>query len=425
MYLVRKAVKNLRNNKGRNTILFLMLVMVTLASVASLTIYNTTMDVKTKTENYYAGEVAIASDKQKPPVAGPTPEEYRKYIDSPYVKSYVFYKAIPATIASLKVLDGDYVEPETTNGRRMMDANSHLYGMFDERSMDEFTYGERTIAEGKFPAGVDECMISGELAALNNLHVGDSIHVTVAIGKLEKELKISGIFADDTVARSNSDFSAPQFNRRNDVITSYAFFDQIPDTMQDYKSFLLKDAADLDAFRNELYAKGLSPSLQVAFDTDRYEDAVEGIDEMLAIVSRFFGLVAVIGIGVVFLINMLALRERKYEIGVLRAIGMAKTKVMTLLVSEMLILALIGAVVALVAGVFVNPSAVQLMKRVTLGGHLPSALMSDIIGISPALSGLVVAEVIVLAVALVLLAGTATIASITRFDPVKILSERN
>jgi putative ABC transport system permease protein len=146
---------------------------------------------------------------------------------------------------------------------------------------------------------------------------------------------------------------------------------------------------------------------------------------MLLIVTQFFGIVAIIGIGVVFLINVLALRERKYEIGVLRAIGMSKIKVMTLLMSEMLILALFSSVIALLAGIFVNPSAVNVMKRVTLGGHLPSPLMSEILGLKASLSGLVIMEVILLSILLVFIAGSMTIASITRFDPVKILSERN
>jgi ABC-type antimicrobial peptide transport system permease subunit len=47
--------------------------------------------------------------------------------------------------------------------------------------------------------------------------------------------------------------------------------------------------------------------------------------------------------------NLFAIRERKYEIGVLRAIGM-QNKSHLLLIGEMLILALIAAVIAIVAG---------------------------------------------------------------------------
>lgn len=424
MYLVKKAMKNLFHNKGRNLILFAMLFTVILASVASLTIFNMTLGIKKETENYYAGEVSIAPDEGIDPSLSPTIEDYRTYLDSDYLKSYVFYKSMPVKLENMQVLDGDFKMPEM-KGRRMADANSHLYGMLDERSMDEFTYGEREIIEGKFPASTEECMISSELAERNNLRIGDSLRFTLAIGgQSAKVLKISGIYADSTVARSNSDFFAPLFNRRNDVIASYELLSQLPDIVIDYKSFLLKDSADLNAFENELYGKGLSKSLHLQYDTDRYEEAVEGINEMLTIVTRFFGLVAIIGIGVVFLINVLALRERKYEIGVLRAIGMPKIKVMSLLLCEMLILALLGSVIALIAGIFVNPSAVKLMKGVVLGGHLPSGLISEIMGLQASLSGMVIMEVILLSLVLVFIAGSVTIASITRFDPVKILSER-
>lgn len=99
------------------------------------------------------------------------------------------------------------------------------------------------IIEGHFPVSMDEAMISTELAELNNLQIGDTLQLTVAMSKAKKDLKISGVFSDATIARSNSDFYAPQFNRRNDVIASYDFFNQIPDeAMQDFKTFLLKDS---------------------------------------------------------------------------------------------------------------------------------------------------------------------------------------
>lgn len=426
MYIIRKAMRNVLNNKGRNIIMFVMLFMVTLAAVASLTIYNTTIQIKAETENYYAGEVSIAQDEERGAVASPTTEEYKAYVDSDYVRSYVFYKSIPVELENMKVLDGDFAEPDNGGRRNMPNANSHVFGMFDEHSMDEFTYGDRKVVEGYFPASMDECMISSELAELNGLKVGDTLRLNTAMGRVQMELKISGIFSDATIARSNNDFHAPAFNRRNDVITSYDFFNQIPgEAMQDYQTFLLKDSADLGAFQNELYHKGLSESLTLQYDTDRYDEAVEGINEMLTIVKQFFGMVAVIGVGVVFLINVLALRERKYEIGVLRAIGMSKLKLTALLLCEMLALALLSSVIALLAGIFVNPSAVNVMKQVILGGQLPSGLMSEIIGIESSMSGIVILEVILLSIWLVLIAGSMTIASITRFDPVKILSERN
>ncbi|MFC0394262.1 hypothetical protein [Paenibacillus mendelii] len=153
MYLINKAMKNLLRNKGRNSILFLMLFMVTLAAVASLTIYNTTMEVKEETENYYAGEVSITQVKGKELAVFPTTAEYEAYIRSDYLQSYVFYKSIPATIEGLKVLDGDYEEGENENNgvRRLIQANSHVYGMLDERATDDFTYGDRKVIEGAFP----------------------------------------------------------------------------------------------------------------------------------------------------------------------------------------------------------------------------------------------------------------------------------
>lgn len=425
MYLIRKAVRNLFHNKGRNFLLFLLLVTVTLAAVASLTIYNLTMQVKKKTENYYAGEVAIVTEEGAQPDPGPSMAEYKKYADSDYLRSYVIYRSLHVKLENLTVLDGDFVLPENSGVRRMTDANANVLSLLDERSTDDFSYGDRKMAEGRFPAGADEAIVSVELAELNDLRVGDTIRFTTPHTRTKIALRISGIFSDETVARSNSDFYAPQFNRRNDVIAGYGALDGITDMLREYKTFLLRDSADLEAFQQELYEKGLATNLRLRYGTDRYNEAVEGTEEMLGIVTRFFGIVAVIGVGVVFLINALALRERKYEIGVLRAIGMSKGKIMLLLLAEMFMLALIGSAVALLAGLFVNPLAVDEMKSVVLGGQLPSALIAEILGLGASLSGIVVLEVLALSAVLALIAGSVTVAGIMRFDPVKILSERS
>jgi hypothetical protein len=98
----------------------------------------------------------------------------------------------PVSLENMKLLDGDYVELENSGrgGLRRVDSNSHAYGMFDEHSMDEFIFSDRKVIEGYFPASIDECMISSELAELNKLHIGDTLRLTIAISNIEKNLNV-------------------------------------------------------------------------------------------------------------------------------------------------------------------------------------------------------------------------------------------
>ena len=242
----------------------------------------------------------------------------------------------------------------------------------------------------------------------------------------EEKLTISGIFSDTTMAYPDN---APVHrysyeNDRNDIITTYDFFAANDQNGRDTASFLLRNSNDLTAFQSELYAKGLPTTYTVQYDTSRYASVEEQITKVSSVLSLFISIIILVAIGMVFLVNLLSLRERKYEIGVFRAIGMPKPKVALLLTGEMLLLALIGVVVAITVGAFINPMLTDFMKS-SMEWNMPSALKHIISSINGTFSIKVTVELIAMTFALVVLAGSATLSSIMRFNPIKILSERN
>src|SRR5690606_33487668 len=95
---------------------------------------------------------------------------------------------------------------------------------------DDFEKGYRSLMDGgKMPENDNECIISKELADLNNLKVGDKIKLVSSIISIENneqkvrninvELTITGIFFDATEAYS-SPFRISSLNRRNEVLTT-------------------------------------------------------------------------------------------------------------------------------------------------------------------------------------------------------------
>ncbi len=427
MYLIRKSLKNLKKNKARNIVVFMMLFVAILASMVSLTLFNVTRQIYAATENYYAGEVTIASADGSGTAPELSADQWKLYADSPYLRSHVIYKSMPIVAIGLELIDGEYYTEENPgNGQKTISIpNARVYALLDERSHDDFSYGERVITLGSFPGSVTECMLSSDLAERNNLTVGDTITFILGRDRSEKTLTVSGIYADSTVELRQANHRSPALNARNDIIVTCGFLEEFDDALDSPASFLLKDAGELGDFQQELYAKGLPKSYIVEYDATRYDAAIAEIGGMAKIVTLFFSIVALIGTSVVFLMNLFALRERQYEIGVLRAIGMPKAKVAFLLVSEMMILAAAGIVFAVIAGIFLNPPVVDYMMRLEMNHELPSALKSAVSGINSALPSLAVLELIASTGLLVLLAGSATIASIVRFDPTQILAERN
>ena len=73
----------------------------------------------------------------------------------------------------------------------------------------------------------------------------------------------------------------------------------------------------------------------VSEDVENYEQSVEQLDTLGGYASYFLVVIFIIGAIVLIIINLFSIRDRKYEIGVLTAIGMKKRKVATQFVIEL------------------------------------------------------------------------------------------
>jgi putative ABC transport system permease protein len=310
--------------------------------------------------------------------------------------------------------------------------------------LDDFREGYRGIISGAFPAGNNECIVSEDFAALNNIEVGDVIDI--AQGMVENNplsLTVVGIYFDFTQNMFGAAADAPAaINVRNDIITNYETASAFAksDPRVDTAAFFLKSPELLSKFESEARAAGLSYDYLVTTDEEAYNKIVGPVLGMRKITFTFMIVVLILGGLVIMLLATLFIRERKYEVGVLRAMGMKKHKVAFGLIFESLVITLI----CFSAGICAGAAAAQPVSDILLQNQV-SAAQSDtnsgdgmyyagtqtdsnakpLTELEVSLNPKTVAAIICISLLLVFISSLSGIIHITKYEPIKILIERN
>ncbi|MDE5888733.1 MAG: FtsX-like permease family protein, partial [Bacilli bacterium] len=223
-----------------------------------------------------------------------------------------------------------------------------VQGYSSYESMSDFINGNYTITEGEVSSDFssNNCVISEELAILNELSIGDTITlVNPQNSKLTYELIISGIYKENT--DSSNDMTSMFTNSVNTIITNSKIVESFIEDDETLRTtitptFILTSKDVVEDFKNEVTEKGLSESYTITDNTDTVTSATKSIINVKTFATTFLIITLIIGGVVLLVINMINIRERKYEIGVLRTIGMKKSLVMTEFLIELLIVAVAG-----------------------------------------------------------------------------------
>ena len=226
-----------------------------------------------------------------------------------------------------------------------------LIGYASYENMSKFISGDYTITDGEVSSDFesDSVVISEELATLNDLKVGDKItFVDPKNSKNTYEATITGIYKENT--ESSNNMASMFTNSANEIITNITFIKKILSGNEDLKptitpTFIIKDAKYVDKFSEEVKEKGLSEYYTVTSNVEEVESATESVDNVKIFATTFLIITLIIGGVVLVVINMINIRERRYEIGVLRTIGMKKSKLSLQFMSELLIVAIFGLMI--------------------------------------------------------------------------------
>ena len=457
MYILKNALQNLFRNAGRNLLTAAIFLWVITMSCVALVVYNGSNSMAEQYKERLSTEVLLNVDDRKVSEAAGEDDTFRrptltdeliqKLAASPYLKKTVYSAQMEAIADELK-----YSNPVDKRDIEMQRAGEdlvktrrpqyYLYGFEDVSQAEAFQSGKAKLIEGAFPTAEDECVISDTLAELNGLKPGDtfqakSIYYTDKQGRaLEKRtLKVSGVY--------HRDYDEGEMNVDSDIFTKYRL---LTDPRYTYEpvfqaSFFLKNPRDLDAFAQEAYAAGLSEYYKLSTDAVAYDAFVKPVEQMGAISLIFLCVVLALGAAVLLILSSLVVRERKYEIGVLRAMGMKKGKVAAQLILEsVLIMAVCLALGVALGGLFSQPITDLLLSHQmsqALGGptlaggtgaYSFGGLATEntpITHISAALSLTTVMELAGIALVLTAAAGAVSAACAMKYEPMRILRERN
>ena len=102
-------------------------------------------------------------------------------------------------------------------------------------------------------------------------------------------------------------------------------------------TYVFADIDGYEAFETEVYKLGLDESYTVSSqDLTMYENSMTPLNTLSTMAGWFLIVILLIGAVILIVLNIFNVRERKYEIGVLTAMGMKKGKVALQFLTEIL-----------------------------------------------------------------------------------------
>ncbi|BDH14785.1 ABC transporter permease [Streptomyces hygroscopicus] len=198
-------------------------------------------------------------------------------------------------------------------------------------------------------AGADGIAISQTAAKEKGWHTGETVDATF-FDKKKAKLRIVGIYADNPVV--------------GDAIGATSLVD--PHMTELKNNELLVKATDgpTEGLEKQIrHALGDSPLLKVQDHADLRKENAGQIETVLYIVYGLLGMAVIIA--VVGVVNTLAMSvfERTREIGMLRAIGLARSGIKQMVRLESVVISLFGAVLGIGVGVFLSWAGGNLVSQ--------------------------------------------------------------
>lgn len=428
MYIFKNALRNVSKSKGRNILIGIIVFIISFAACVSLSIQaasddaareamedlKITAQISVDREAMMQGMDSM-EDRQAALEGGQdlTLEELETYAEAESVADFYYTASASLNGESLEPLDmtgtqedsqeeteesgqnsqEDQMQmpqgmemPGSQNGQGMgggrmgTQGDFTLTGYSSDAAMTDFLDGASAITEGKmFAEGTADntCVINSELAAYNDLAVGDTI--TLANPNEESEtytLTICGIYEKESQGDSAfgmmGGFMAGA-DSSNQIYTSYQTLEGILSQSEEAAvtetdsetgrttttalqsmlngSYAFDSVEDYENFQEEVKDMGLSENYTVSSsDLSSYEESLKPLENLSEYAGYFLLVIMIIGAAILIVLHIFAIRERKYEIGVLAAIGMKKWKIALQFLLESLCVTFLGLLIGAAAG---------------------------------------------------------------------------
>lgn len=483
MYILKNAIISIVRNKGRNLLIGIIILVISCATAVTLAINNSSSSLIKSYEEKYEIEATLGVNRENMmgsfnkadknaskesmqesfvSASSLSVDDILLYADSSYVKSYYYTMSVGVNALDLESASMSFDNGENNSMRKngnftnMSSSDFVLKGYSSIESMNEFITGSYKIIDGEVSDSFDsfDCIINSELATLNDISVGDIITVYIPDDEeMTYELTVTGIYEEDSADTEMQMFTTSV----NTIITNTNVINEIKENNDNLKvttnpTFILTSGDVVSKFQNELEEKGLNEYLTVQTNLEQVEGATKTISNVRTFAITFLVITLIIGTIVLLVINMINIRERKYEIGVLRTIGMKKSKVCLQFLYELIIVAVVSLLLGASIGAFISvPVSNHLLENEISSSETENINIAENFGkggMNPNINGgnknfsgvvtiqafdsidavvdfKVLLELLGIGLIITLISGTSAIVSIQKFSPLTILKERS
>ena len=423
MYILKNAWKCISRAKGRSILIGVIVLVISVSACLGLSIRQAAESAREETLAGMSVTATISFDRQsmmsgmaKPEEGGGfdrgefsemfsemsslTLEDYQVYAEAESVQD--FYYSMSASLNGsddFLPVSSDYTEEDEQENKndfsemgmggigmpgggfemiRGAQSDFSLVGYSGENAMADFQSGTASVSTGTiFEEGTEalECIISEELAAYNDVSVGDTIVLTNPNNEEETyELTVIGFYTDSSANENSfSMMGATSTDPANRIYLSYAALKTVTDasaenaetqtdenTGREYSTeiagtveatYVLADADAYTAFEEEVRTLGLDEDYTVSSqDITAYENSLVPLETLSTMAGYFLIVILVIGAIILIVLNLFSVRERKYEIGVLTAMGMKKWKVAVQFLTEIFVITMAAVIIGIGTG---------------------------------------------------------------------------
>ena len=489
MFIFKNAYISIIRNKSRNILIGAIILVIACACTITLAINNTAKDLINSYDSAYEKEITLSFDRNKmmkdidfskedmesakeafENIKSYTLEDIENFSTSEHIESYYYTYNISLNgnnieKAEIETNRGGFGGPGKMpgGGRGKSSLDFTLTGYSSINQMSEFINGTYTILEITDNAwdivfDGNYVFINEELASYNELKLNDKI-VLEDENNNTYEFEIIGIFEDNDT--ENNSMMSMFSNSANTIVTGASSLVNIDNSNDSVEgsitpTFIIDDYDNATLVQDEFYEKGLDETYVVETNQELAESGVSSIKNVKSFATTFLIITLLIGGIVLFILNMINIRERKYEIGVLRTIGISKLKLTMQFVIELLMVAFVALIVGALAGATMSKSVSNSLLASEIesstnsmedmknnfggpggmpggpGGKMPDfGKVSGVVTVQAydrvdaIVNAKVIFELLAIGLTLVLISSASAMVSIQRFSPLTILKERS
>ncbi|WP_088815296.1 MULTISPECIES: ABC transporter permease [Listeria] len=382
MNFIKRAFFSMKARIGRGALQLIIFTIVSVLILAGFTIQSAANKASEMAKEELGGTVTLTVDREKqmeqqqanqsesdsgertPPSFESTPislENAESLAKLNHVATYNYYSSTQALAKDFDPVKssgdsstGDNNVPQM-GGRQMTQADLSISGVLDSQTSTDFDGGTAELKSGRAltsdDANKNVVLVEETLAEQNDLKVGDKMSIQSSDEETTVELEIVGIYkTSDSGSDMASNFSF--LNPYNKLYVPYTVANTLKGS--DYKDtvdsavYTMDDAANISSFEKQ--AKQVDSIDWDTFKLDAndalYQQMIGPINNVASFSKNVVYIVTIAGALILALLVMMQVRERKYEMGVLLAIGENRMKLVGQFFVEILTVALISFMLA-------------------------------------------------------------------------------